>query len=108
MSSELLHVLDKALFQSKSTDIFLISPLKYDVVFIRSASLRYSTSLGAFYSPEILIFFLFSCFLGEIRKIFTGYPPLSRPMIFNDNHNICFHGEIRKVFADIPSYLEVC
>ena len=21
------------------------------------------------------------CFHGEIRKIFTGYPPLSRPMI---------------------------
>ena len=21
------------------------------------------------------------CFRGEIRKIFTGYPPLSRPMI---------------------------
>ena len=24
------------------------------------------------------------CFRGEIRKIFTGYPPLSRPM-FMDN-----------------------
>ena len=21
------------------------------------------------------------CFCGEIRKIFTGYPPLSRPMV---------------------------
>ena len=21
------------------------------------------------------------CFRGEIRKIFTGYPPLSRPML---------------------------
>ena len=21
------------------------------------------------------------CFRGEIRKIFTGYPPLSRPMV---------------------------
>ena len=21
------------------------------------------------------------CFCGEIRKIFTGYPPLSRPML---------------------------
>ena len=25
------------------------------------------------------------CFRGEIRKIFTGYPPLSRPM-----YGVCF------------------
>ena len=36
-----------------------------------------------FFSPKVLIFFLFLhniCFRGEIRKIFTRYPPLSRPM----------------------------
>ena len=27
------------------------------------------------------------CFRGEIRKIFTGYPPLSRPMIYLFNIN---------------------
>ena len=25
------------------------------------------------------------CFRGEIRKIFTGYPPLSRPIVINPN-----------------------
>ena len=64
----------------------------------------HSTSYGVFFNPKVLTFFLFLheniccgysleaphrgisneyhniCFRGEIRKIFTGYPPLSRPM----------------------------
>ena len=29
------------------------------------------------------------CFCGEIRKIFTGYPPLSRPMLEAGGTEIC-------------------
>ena len=37
------------------------------------------------------------CFCGGIRKIFTGYPPLSRPMIsLLMSTHICFYGKIRK------------
>ena len=31
------------------------------------------------------------CFRGEIRKIFTGYPPLSRPMSIGTDHTVQMH-----------------
>ena len=43
------------------------------------------------------------CFHAEIRKIFTGYPPISRPMevpqqgTSNEYPQICLHVEIRKL-----------
>ena len=34
------------------------------------------------------------CFHGEIRKIFTGYPPLPRPMIIL----CCLHDYVQRLF----------
>ena len=68
--------------------------------------LLYTDNEDSDFNPKVLIFFLFLnenmtvvtqkrlaevllmsthniCFHGEIRKIFTGYPPLSRPMFKN-------------------------
>ena len=39
------------------------------------------------------------CFRGEIRKIFTGYPPLSRPM--------CFYGEMSEIFFGAIHYKSI-
>ena len=56
-------------FQSKSIDIYLISPRKHMLwVLIRRPWQDASNECHNI------------CFHGEIRKIFTGYPPLSRPM----------------------------
>ena len=70
-----------------------------------------------FFDPKVLIFFLFLhknicygnslevphrdasneyhniCFRGEIRKIFTGYPPLSRPLWYTHTQNRFFEFE---------------
>ena len=41
------------------------------------------------------------CFRGEIRKIFTGYPPLTRPMVIVvlDHQHACPSGPL---FQDVP------
>ena len=61
--------LDKVLFQSKSIDIFLISPCKHMLwILIKS------TLIG-----EVLLMSTHNIFHGEIRNIFTWYPHLFRP-----------------------------
>ena len=46
------------------------------------------------------------CFLGEIRKIFTGYPPLSRPMNFL--FNLCNSTIMKPCLAKTASVFMTC
>ena len=51
-------------------------------------SLQHSSWWGTFFNQKVSIFFLFLnnniCFYWEIRKLFTWYPLLSRPMLTID------------------------
>ena len=35
------------------------------------------------------------CFHGEIRKIFTGYPPLTKPMNYSPKHAAPNEGQLK-------------